>query len=386
LVVPEKKNEMIRSRLLALRRPIALVVALTAAATAGARHDDCRRSFCDEGKSENISIYLKPDSKRLLKEYLEQRGIKGREVSVVCFARNAEKDERFVNRPLFGQRAAFRLKGIIETDSGMIVGVGRLSTMVGEIETYDYAASLPITPVSADSLASGVSADGAKAQTPSLAALSDLPTRFYALKGKASSLWKGRLPSSTIRGTFHPAVGGVTYTPLPQPKQIVVDGHVCSDRFVDAEGNCVYDRSEDKEELQHEASEKAASAAVEPSDETGSSGTETAGTAEKEVGSKDSKDSKDVENECPVCKYIKAGPCKAEFLDWDVCVQSMKDEDDLSKCFTLTVSMMKCMKKYEYYDIMTAGTDFGKMDDAEKAKSIPVPVEPKPSEPSDGKQ
>ncbi|KAJ1391010.1 hypothetical protein B484DRAFT_314312, partial [Ochromonadaceae sp. CCMP2298] len=52
-----------------------------------------------------------------------------------------------------------------------------------------------------------------------------------------------------------------------------------------------------------------AALAVEPENDKTSSTSETdkeavAGTA-------------DEENECPVCKYIKAGPCKGEFLDWD---------------------------------------------------------------------
>jgi hypothetical protein len=37
--------------------------------------------------------------------------------------------------------------------------------------------------------------------------------------------------------------------------------------------------------------------------------------------------------ECPVCKFMKAGPCNAEYLVWDECMKGATEEDFSSKCF-----------------------------------------------------
>jgi hypothetical protein len=61
-------------------------------------------------------------------------------------------------------------------------------------------------------------------------------------------------------------------------------------------------------------------------------------------------------DECPVCRYMKAGPCKAEFLKWDDCITKIEGDESARACFPQTVEMMTCFKNFEYYDIMTAGT------------------------------
>lgn len=38
---------------------------------------------------------------------------------------------------------------------------------------------------------------------------------------------------------------------------------------------------------------------------------------------------------------------------------TIKDGDSMSSCYDITVAMMNCMKRHEYYDIMTAGLDPG---------------------------
>jgi hypothetical protein len=34
-----------------------------------------------------------------------------------------------------------------------------------------------------------------------------------------------------------------------------------------------------------------------------------------------------------VCKFMKAGPCNAEYLVWDECMKGATEEDFSSKCF-----------------------------------------------------
>jgi hypothetical protein len=51
---------------------------------------------------------------------------------------------------------------------------------------------------------------------------------------------------------------------------------------------------------------------------------------------------------------MKAGPCKEECSLWDACIKSIKDESDLRKCYSVTNTMMQCMRRHEYYDILTA--------------------------------
>ncbi len=76
-----------------------------------------------------------------------------------------------------------------------------------------------------------------------------------------------------------------------------------------------------------------------------------------------------IKQECPVCKYMKAGACKSFFEGWEQCLESIGPEEEITKCVGATVKMMRCMKNDEYYDIMTAGTDYDKIDmiDPEKA-------------------
>lgn len=46
-------------------------------------------------------------------------------------------------------------------------------------------------------------------------------------------------------------------------------------------------------------------------------------------------------------------------------MKSIGEEEDVTKCFQQTKAMMRCMQKHEYYDIMTAGTDFARLDEVE---------------------
>lgn len=55
-----------------------------------------------------------------LKQYLERHGLKPIHGSLVVIkVLNNDKEDQYVYEPLFGERAAFRLKGIVTTDTGI---------------------------------------------------------------------------------------------------------------------------------------------------------------------------------------------------------------------------------------------------------------------------
>lgn len=326
-------------------------------------------TICDEKrtskeKTENISLYLKPESKAILTKFLADRGVEGKEPQFVCFSRNATKDHTYVYKPLYGQRAAFRLKGLVQTDSGIVVGVGKISTMVGEVKDDDYVASVPFFDAK---------------EHPSSAVentLLDIPTRLHNVRKEQSKpVWKGRLPSTHVRGASHDSLSGVTYVALPLNKQVVVEGYICSSKFADAQGSCLYDRSLDEEEMKilKESQDAKVTAAAElttspapkePVGPTASSNTE----INTDSGGDSSKPTEPVaaKEECAVCRYMKAGPCRDEFIAWDDCVQGATEDDLHNKCFKRTCNMMRCMRNHEYYDIMSAGTDFARLEEVEK--------------------
>lgn len=312
---------------------------------------------------ENIGVYLKPESKKLLSDYLSKRGINSRDPTHVCVVRNATSDEAFVYKPLFGQRAAFRVKGIIDGDTKGTAVTGRVSTMVGELREENYE---PCVPVLSSSNQPNEQAEKE---------VSDLPTRRVRVPGmKHDSVWKGRLPSDTVRGEKYPALKGVAFSPLPTEKQFVLEGYICSSRYVDENGNCLYDRAQDLDEMSHTptvAKDSTKPAIPSPAPAP----------APEEVIKSDDGDSSDAapadseadgKSECPVCRYMKAGPCKEEFLAWDACVQGANEDNLHIECFSATRTMMKCMQKHEYYDIMTAGTDFSRVDRPEGAAAEAV--------------
>lgn len=319
---------------------------------------------CDKKnvQEENISLYLKPESQQLLAKYFAERGLVQKDTSQVCFSRKANDDSRYVFKPLYGQRAAFRLKGIIQTESGLAVGVGRVSTMVGEVKEDDFTPSMPILDPSSEK----------KPSQEEIDTLMDIPTRLQAVKNISEgggSFWKGRLPPASIKGTSYHSINGVRYTPLPINKQIVVEGYICSSRFADCDGNCGYDRSLDKDEqaILAQSSSSSNAAQVQTAELTQPvKGSDPAKVMVHTDPSTEHSDAGADASECPVCRYMKGGPCREQFIAWDECVQKASAEELSSVCFKLTCNMMKCMRRHEYYDIMSAGTDFSKLEKAEQ--------------------
>eukprot|EP01031_Cornospumella_fuschlensis_P022263 gene22263-27225_t len=311
---------------------------------------------CEEEKktpNEVIAVYLTPQSKDLLKKTLEARGFPDPQTSLVSINSVAKKDDVYVYQPLFGTRAAFRLKGIVKLDDGRAVGVGRISNMTGEVKDIEIEASLPIStsakPLSSDDL-----------QT-----LLDLPTRLSGMEGVMSKMmWKGRIPAGNVREHHYGPVHA-QYIQLPASKQVVVDGFVCSNMCVNEEGKCEFEPITARDSVVAQASQIPLQ--DDSNSETSSDISPSHGREEME-GEEDAPDAKaaDPSDTCPVCRYMKGGPCKDEFLAWDACVRQIDKDGDYSACYNVTSGMLKCMRNFEYYDIMVAGQDFNRIDELDK--------------------
>lgn len=59
-------------------------------------------------------------------------------------------------------------------------------------------------------------------------------------------------------------------------------------------------------------------------------------------------------NGCGFCLFMKGGPCRSVFIDWEKCVDSSKTEDGedafIEKCYQQTLALKTCVDKHpEYY-------------------------------------
>lgn len=353
--------------------PVGLVATLGLASTIV----NTKASFCQEktqnhdGNSEFIAVFFKNESKVLMEKYLEKKGFKDHTADYVCIHSHPNKDSSYIFEPLYGGRTAFRLKGIVELADGRAVGVGRVSNMVGEVKDDGFVVSMPLFKKAV--------ANHETQQNGNSRFLMDIPTRLSKIIDLASNptTWKGRLPATTIGGQKYDAVSA-TYIPVTLTKQIVLDGHLCSNKYFNGERACIFDlKEEDLTQSSTTASSNATSSsksenledsnAVQLVEEKASSTVETTTSVEPSSTSNDSE--KKEAAECPVCRYMKGGPCKDEFLAWDTCLKDLEENQELTDCFPQTKFMMKCMQQYEYYDIMTAGTDFGRLEQIDEANA-----------------
>lgn len=123
---------------------------------------------------------------------------------------------------------------------------------------------------------------------------------------------------------------------------LLLEGRICSSKYMYG-GQCTFDRS----------------------DITGTEAVPGAsGNAATEEG---------VEGECPICRFMKGGPCGAEFEGWSKCMEALQEagDGDVTKCAKVTHAMSTCMRQSEYYDIFIAGM-------TEKFESIEQPQEVQP--------
>ena len=64
--------------------------------------------------------------------------------------------------------------------------------------------------------------------------------------------------------------------------------------------------------------------------------------------------------ECGFCKFMRAGPCGAEFTAWEACVDAAKDAqaDFVEACGKVTLALKACTDKHpEYYGMLSDDDD-----------------------------
>jgi hypothetical protein len=81
-----------------------------------------KTSSCQKKAPQDVAVYLTPASKEALAVHLSSVGVKGEvNPSRVVVKRSCQPKDYYEYEPLFGERVAFRLKGIARTDSGLAV-------------------------------------------------------------------------------------------------------------------------------------------------------------------------------------------------------------------------------------------------------------------------
>jgi hypothetical protein len=85
--------------------------------------DDSKPSSHDKKNSiHDVAVYLAPASRTELNAYLRKMGVEGTvDTSRVVVRRSCDKSDSYLYEPLFGERAAFRIKGLIRSESGATV-------------------------------------------------------------------------------------------------------------------------------------------------------------------------------------------------------------------------------------------------------------------------
>lgn len=304
-------------------------------ATAFVTNQQYSKVSCHSEK-DSLSIYITPESRKSLDKYFEKKGIKHNSegLTKICVGNSLTKADIEVYEPLLGENAVFRLKGLLHTKEGDIVGVGRVGTMVGELKHDKFHASLPVSQQKFDEVT-----------------LHDMPTRLmesHAADGKP--VWKGRIPPGKVGDrVYYSAVKNATYLTLPVAQQIVISGVLCTDKHVDDKGNCTFDRS----------------TIVPVLDTADSSSLPRAPSPDNTTKGPSADDDGET---CPMCRYMKAGPCREEFVTWNTCIKGVQSDEELQSCFEVTAAMMRCMRAHEHYDIMSAGMDFSVVDSVDAKK------------------
>jgi hypothetical protein len=85
--------------------------------------DDSKPSSNDKKNSiHDVAVYLAPASRTELNAYLRKMGVEGTvDTSRVVVRRSCDRSDSYLYEPLFGERAAFRIKGLIRSESGATV-------------------------------------------------------------------------------------------------------------------------------------------------------------------------------------------------------------------------------------------------------------------------
>lgn len=242
--------------------------------------------------------------------------------------------------------------------------VGSVSSFFGPLEGLHFELSVPVS--------------GAY----SYAAM--LPTAMAELGVKADS--------SAANGVFTKKEGVAakfqgekfSYIPFPQDVQLRLRGVICSVDRIQEDGSCKCDDL--REKLDRQLVEQSVEADAKRKAAAREAGT--AEEAEEEV------------SECPLCTFIKGGPCVNEFKVWDACLKESKKRQEAAAaaggngegeeetdnryadCLEHMKVMMGCMMKHEYYDVFTSRGEDDIEEAAMQEEEAKKPAEGAPASPA----
>lgn len=306
---------------------------LATAVAAAASYFYISHSDSLEHESRKIVLRLTPESQKSVLDFLEERGFKNQKLNPnVIISRNPSKGTTTQLEMLFGQKAAFRLRGLLVEKDGegneSIAVYGRASHFLGEIRDPEYYPSLLTSSI--DIL------DEHVIDRPTVVSQS----RPDLLSSNPSSDHQDRsitLPAATIRGISH-SPSTVSYIPLAFPLQIVVDGVLCGSEYLNEEGSCMYEdskkESSDTSPPQLSKDDPLVIISPEP---------------------KEPVHPEDEQEKCSLCRYMRRGSCRDEFISWTKCIDA-HEENAPTKCTSETLTLFRCLVKDEYYDVMTVNS------------------------------
>jgi len=303
------------------------------------------------GKSRNVEtvgLYLNAAGQKELEAFFKDNfGLDDTEMRLVALKRGPDEDEEFVVSALYGQPCAFRVKGLIQSERG-VVATGSVSTMGGKLSMSNYVTGMPVFQ----------NGKGPFSLNEGL----DMATRVSRVsKGKAP--WQGRVPSvTTLSGETYPAVDA-SFTVLPLEKQLVVGGTLCSSKYALMDGDemqCNFTLGKDgvlaadvdlKGPKGASRSTKTSDSAEDIKDEATEAKSAPSEKVAPQGGTEKKSEPGEAEAECPICAYVKNGSCKEPFI----ILQGYHDTEgtegfDEDAYKRVAQEMYDCMSRDEYYD------------------------------------
>ena len=178
-------------------------------------------AFADSNKKasrEHLAIYLTPESQIALRNHTAKVGLPGYQGTCVVIKSDLSETDSYIYQPLYGEKAVFRFKGVIEAENAGVAGIGRASTFAGELLDDDFYPSLPLfkqeskkntkgSSLSGEGVGVGVDevrpVDRKEKDRMVDRATMDLPSRLYRANKVVITdmpLWKGRLIAGTVLG------------------------------------------------------------------------------------------------------------------------------------------------------------------------------------------
>ena len=310
---------------------------IAAAASSVRTRNNLAHSRDDANNSRRrIGVWLTQKGESDIAAHFSTKMHSKRLIEAKCAVLKNDSNDRdsYYYEPLFGESCAFRLKGLISTEDGFLVGVGRISSMIGEIYDDHHEVSLLLSP-------------RCDCSAEREAELLELPTVLKAMDLQIGDeiddlgcgIWEGKLSKKTMLGIQY-GFEGVTYTKLPWFKQIVVEGKLCDSKYVDSSGSCLFERM-------------SITTARESNPTEVSSNTMQASASKLEEADLISTSAREERRaECPICAFMSKGSCNLPFEQWVKCIDSAGN--DAAICEELKVLLATCMIQDEYYDIFVA--------------------------------